>query len=259
MTVRTNQHGKVRVITIDRPEVRNAIDSATTRALAEAFDDAAADSGVWAVVLTGAGTKAFSAGQDLKEMAAGRGLSLEDADRSRGFTEVIEGNYRKPLLAAVNGPAVGGGLEMVLACDLAVAAEHATFGLPEVRQGLVAVAGGVVRLARRVPPAIALELILTGDPIEAKRALAIGLVNRVVPSNDVLDETFQLAERITECSPAAIAISKRLARGGFDLSASDWESIRSAMATLYAGPDAMEGALAFIEKRAPNWQPPVAG
>ena len=250
MPVDLENRGAVRIITINRPERRNALDPETFTGLGSAFVAAEADDSVRVVVLTGAGDRSFCAGMDLKAFAAG------DAAGSGGGpgTEVfVERLYPKPIVAAVNGAAVGGGFGIMLACDLAVAAEHATFGLPEVARGLVG-SGSGSRAALRLPPAVALELALTAQPMDAARALHFGLVNRVVPAGEELDAAIALAELIAANAPLAVRVSKEIVydtRGlidGFDLAA-----LREKSAPVFASNDAKEGARAFAEKRPPNF------
>jgi enoyl-CoA hydratase len=172
-----------------------------------------------------------------------------------GFAGITERKFPKPLIAAVNGSALAGGCEIMLSCDLVVAAEHATFGIPEAKRGLIAGGGGVIRLPKRVPMAVALELGLTGDPIDAKRAFEIGLVNRVVPVERLLDEAVALAERIAENAPLAVRSTKRVMRESYEIQESDaWPLSHEAFLTVSTSADAMEGSVAFVEKRQPNWQ-----
>src|SRR5438093_10050470 len=196
MSVDREMRGQVLVVTLNRPERRNALDMATIRGIGEAFTEAEHDDAVRAVVLAGAGDRAFCAGMDLKDFAeaAGGGDDAAASDEP-GVDALLFRFFPKPVVAAVNGAAVAGGFELVLACDVVVAAEHATFGLPEVKRGLVP-GGGGTRLSNRLPFAIALELGLTGDTIDASRAAALGLVNYVVPGPEVLDAAIALAERI---------------------------------------------------------------
>jgi enoyl-CoA hydratase len=247
MTVLVEQHDAVTVVTINRPEARNALDAETMAGIGEALVAAEHDSAVGAVVLTGAGDRAFCAGMDLRAFAAGG----EMIDKSRPGLEVFtERVYPKPIVAAVNGTAVAGGFELMLACDLAVVAEHARFGLPEVKRGLVA-AGGGTNLARRIPLALALELALTGETVEAEQALRLGLVNRVVPGDRVLAEALALAGTIARNGPLAVKVTKELmvaqARGAAR------DEIAAAAAPVFASADAKEGAVAFAEKREPRW------
>ena len=178
--VERERRGHVEILTINRPEARNAINGDVSVGMAAALDELEADDGCWVVVLTGAGDKAFSAGMDLKAFASGEGGAIMGG--SGGFAGITQREFPKPIIAAVNGAALAGGCEIMLSCDLVVAADHATFGIPEAKRGLVAGAGGLIRLPKRLPLAIALELALTGDSIDAPRALQLGLVNRVVPA-----------------------------------------------------------------------------
>lgn len=244
------RRGHVELLTINRPEARNAINRATAQALSDALDECESDDDVWVVVLTGAGDKAFSAGMDLKAFAAGEFPMTE-----KGFGGLTKRNFPKPLIAAANGSALAGGFEMVLSCDMVVAAAHAKFGIPEATRGLVAGAGGLIRLPKRVPLAIAYELALTGEPIDAERAYALGLVNRVVHGDEVLDVAIALAERVAKNAPLAVRASKDVMRRSKELTeANAWLVSDEAFAKIGRSADAMEGAVAFAEKREPNWQ-----
>jgi enoyl-CoA hydratase len=246
------RHGHVELVRLNRERVRNAIDSATARSLEATFDELTDDDEVWAVVLTGTGEKAFCAGMDLKAFASGEAGEVLTA--KGGFAGIAARKFPKPLIAAVNGVALAGGFEIVLACDLVVAAEHALFGIPEVRRGLVAAGGGLIRLARRIPPAIALELALTGESIDAHRALALGLVNRVVPSEAVVAEALALAGVICSNAPLAVRVSKELMKRSLDLAEDDaWQLNGELTAPVLASSDAVEGAVAFAQKRPPVW------
>ncbi|MCZ7527240.1 MAG: crotonase/enoyl-CoA hydratase family protein [Acidimicrobiia bacterium] len=250
--VQLERRGLVAVLTLDRPEARNAISPEVSVAIEAALDEVEPDPGIRVVVLTGAGPT-FCAGADLRAIAAGRGLEIPTA--RGGFAGLVTRDFPKPLIAAVNGPALAGGFEIVLACDLAVAAEHAIFGIPEVKRGLIAGAGGLIRLAKRVSLAVALELAMTGDPIDARQALSLGLVNRVVPAAQVLDEALGLAERICEASPAAVRASRRMVREAVDLpEAQAWVRNHELSADVWRTGDPVEGATAFAEKRAPVWK-----
>ena len=180
--VLSERRGHVEILTINRPEARNAINRATAIALGDALDRCEADDDVWVVVLTAAGDKAFSAGMDLKAFAAGEFPITE-----KGFGGLTKREFTKPLIAAANGSALAGGFEMMISCDMVVAADHAKFGIPEASRGLVAGAGGLIRLPKRIPLAVAYEMALTAEPIDAARAYELGLVNRVVPGEQVLD------------------------------------------------------------------------
>jgi enoyl-CoA hydratase len=244
------RRGHVEVLTINRPEARNALNRATAIALGAALDECDADDDVWVVVLTAAGDKAFSAGMDLKAFAAGEFPITE-----QGFGGITKREFSKPLIAAANGSALAGGFEMMISCDMVVAAEHAKFGIPEASRGLVAGAGGLIRLPKLVPLAVAYEMALTADPIDADRAYELGLVNRVVPGDQVLDVAVALAERIAQNAPLAVRTSKDIMKRSRELTEADaWSASDEAFAAIGASADAMEGAVAFAEKRAPNWQ-----
>lgn len=251
MTIEVQTQGRVAVLTINRPEARNAIDGTTGQALSDAIDQAEADPDVWAVVLTGAGDQAFSAGADLKALASGRGG--EGIFTSGGFAGITRRRFPKPLLAAVNGAALAGGLEMVLACDFAIAAEHATFGLPEVKRGIVAGAGGLLRLPNRLPLSVALELAMTGERIDAHQALGFGLVNRVVPPGTALEATVAVAQVICANAPLAVRASKRVALAAAELRDELWDLNDAAVREVMRSADAREGPTAFAEKRPPRW------
>ncbi len=213
MAISVSNHGAVRVVVIDRPERRNALDPETSAAFGRAVAEAAEDDDVRVLVLTGAGDRAFCSGMDLKafrDLPPGTAGGSGAGGGGFGPDAITEHVYPKPVIAAVNGAAVGGGLGLALACDLLVAAEHATFGLPEVQRGLVGTGAGA-RTVLRLPPAIAMELLLTGEPIDAAQALALGLVNRVVPADELMDTALALAERIAANGPLAVRLSKALA------------------------------------------------
>lgn len=243
--------GNVAVLALNRPAVRNAIDFETANEIASALDAFEADKGVRAVIITGRGGF-FCAGMDLKALnATGR----RPITASRGAFGIVEKPPVKPLIAAVEGAALGGGLEITLAADLIVVAEDARLGLPEVARGLVATAGGVIRLPRRIPRAIALEMIMTGAPISADRARSIGLVNDVVPAGHALDRARELALLIAANAPMAVRAAKAVA-----VHAGDWNDADAfALQRRYTdavreSADAAEGARAFVEKRPPVWQ-----
>lgn len=255
-TVTLARRGHVAVITLNRPEVMNAINAEMSLAAQRVVEEFVADPELRVGVLTGAG-KAFCAGADLKEVAAGRPL-VDPSQRERGFGGFMRGFTDKPLIAAVNGYALGGGTELMLCCDLAVMSESATLGLPEVKRGIIAAGGGLIRLPRRIPLAIALEYAMTGRPIDPDTALRWGLVNRVVPAEQVLDEAVALADEIAANAPLAVAASKDVIHQSYALG-SDWAPevwaysdarIKNVMRTA----DAKEGPRAFIEKRAPRWE-----
>jgi enoyl-CoA hydratase/carnithine racemase len=254
MLVETVRTGHVAVVVFNRPEVRNAIDAETTLALNDVFDDLATDDDVRAVVLTGAGDVAFSAGADMKARVPPTG-GVAAGRAANGFAGITRRDFPKPLLAAVNGFALGGGLEIVLACDLVIAEEHATFGLPEVSRGIIAAAGGAVRLATRIPRALALEMGLTGSPISAPRAHEIGLVNRVVGKGEGVSTAVQVAEEICRNAPVAVRVTKQLMRESLDHPEEEmWRRQTEYAKAVHASEDSREGMRAFVEKRAPRWQ-----
>jgi crotonobetainyl-CoA hydratase len=245
------------VITINRPDARNAINAAVSIGVGDALDEAQNDPDVRAVVLTGAGDKSFCAGADLKAIA--RRESIYHPDHSEwGFAGYVQHFIDKPTIAAVNGIALGGGTELALASDLVVADERATFGLPEVKRGLVAAAGGVFRIMDHLPRKVAVELLLTGEPLTARDALAWGLINQIVTQGSVLDAALALASRITVNAPLSVQASKRIAYGVDDgvITGDEpgWDRTVREMRTLIRSEDAREGPLAFAEKREPVWK-----
>jgi crotonobetainyl-CoA hydratase len=244
--------GPVRVLTLNRPHVRNAISSTLGAALHTAIVAADNDPDIRCIVITGAGDLAFCAGGDLKEMAGKGGPDM--AGDARVITRALRYRPAKPLLAAVNGLAFGGGLELVLACDLALSAAHATFALPEVRRGVLASGGGLVNLPRLVGPRRALQVILTGAPIDATTALDWGLVNEVVPSGTELAATLALAHTIADNAPLSVRFSKKTAIAALTASRHDaWRLNDAAYRAVCRSPDALEGSRAFAERRAPVW------
>jgi enoyl-CoA hydratase len=247
------RQGHVEVLTINRPEARNAINGPVSLAMSGFMDELAEDPDCWVVVVTGSGDKAFSAGMDLKAFSSGEGGDIMGA--SGGFGGLTQRDFPKPLIAAVNGSALAGGFEIMLSCDLVVAAEHATFGIPEAKRGLIAGAGGLIRMPQRLPIAVALELAMTGDSIDAARAFELGLVNRVVPAGVVLEEAISLADRIAANAPLAVRYSKSVMKQAAEVSeAEGWKLNAEAVGVVFSSADAMEGPVAFAEKRPPNWQ-----
>ena len=247
------RRGHVEILTINRPEARNAINGAVTVGLSTALDDLGEDADCSVVVITGSGDKAFSAGMDLKAFSSGEGAAIMGG--KGGFGGITQRDFSKPIIAAVNGSALAGGLEIMLSCDLAVAADHSMFGIPEAKRGLIAGAGGLIRLPKRLPRAIALELALTGDPIDAARAAALGLVNKVVPGDQVVAEAVALGDRIAANAPLAVRYSKGVMRQAAEVSEQEaWKINNHAVGVVFSSADAMEGPVAFAEKRAPNWQ-----
>ncbi len=257
MSVRTVVEGEVLVVTLDRPKA-NAIDVATSQALYAAFTRLQHDNALRVAVLTGAGDRFFSAGWDLKAAASGESIEADHGPGGfGGLTEFFE--LRKPVIAAVNGLALGGGFELALAADLIVAAEHAEFALPEVTLGMVADAGGVLRLPRRLPQAVATEMLLTGRRMSAAEAFRWGLVNRLAPVSALRDAAMKLAHDICASAPLAVAAVKEIevATAALDLDDA-YRRLRSGdlpgyQAMLHSE-DAEVGPRAFVEKRAPRWR-----
>ena len=251
--------GNVMLVTINRPEARNAVNRFVHEGVGDALAAADADPGIRCVIVTGAGDKSFCAGADLVALSRGETLAPDDkAKQAWGFAGLVSHAISKPLIACVNGHALGGGLEITLACDLAVAVDTAQFGLPEPKRGLFAAAGGVFRLPEQLPKKIAMELILTGDPISAARALELGLINAVAAREGLLDAAFALAERIAVNAPLSVQASKRMAQGIADgkVAREDaaWAQNRAESKIVFTSEDSREGPKAFAEKRAPLWK-----
>jgi enoyl-CoA hydratase/carnithine racemase len=250
--IRYEKRGRLAVVTIDRPDVMNALHPPANEELARVWDDFAADPEVWVGILTGAGERAFSAGNDLK-WTAEHGMPRMPRGGFGGL--VARDDLWKPLIAAVNGVALGGGLELVLACDVVVAAEHARLGLPEPRVGLMAAAGGVHRLPRQVPLKIAMGMILTGRQVPAAEAARWGLVNEVVPGAGLMPAAERWAAEILECAPISVQASKQAAMLGLGRPIA--EAMREPyplVQKLFTSEDVVEGPLAFAEKRKPQWK-----
>lgn len=248
-SVRVETVASALVVTIDRPQARNAVDAEVARGIADAVDRLESDPGLRVGVLTGAGGT-FCAGMDLKAAARGEQVTVP----GKGFAGLAEARTAKPLIAAVEGHALGGGFELALACDLVVAAEGARFALPEVKRGLIAGGGGVVRLPRRVPHHVAMELLLTGRAITAERARELGLVNRLTPDGRALPAALELAEEIAANAPLALAAVKRTVRRADGASEPEAFAAQTAeIGTLLRSADFAEGVRAFTEKREPRW------
>ena len=249
------QEGHLAVITLNRPKALNSINPPLGNALQEALEEVRDNDSIWVAILTGAGDRAFSAGADLRWRADNED-EVRTPDAGTGG-KILSSEFAcwKPVIAAVNGYAVGGGLELAIACDLIVAAERAQFGLPEPRRGLMADAGGVHGLSRQIPIKLAMEMILTGQFIDAQRAAEVGLVNRVVADDELLAGAKELATSIMECSPKAVQAAKQAVMLGGEL------SFEEAMVTQFSmfdrlkeSGDFTEGPRAFSEKRAPKWE-----
>jgi enoyl-CoA hydratase len=238
------------LVTLNRPEQRNAVNREVAEGIAAALDRLDADPELRVGVLAGAG-KGFCAGMDLKAFVAGERPAVE----GRGFAGIVQRPAQKPLIAAVEGFAVAGGFEIALACDLIVAARGARFGIPEVKRGLVAAGGALLRLPERIPHTLAMELALTGEPIDAERAHAVGLVSRLVEPGAAVDAALELAAAIAANGPLALAASKRiLVEAPAWPRAERWERQAEIVDPIRASADAREGSLAFAEKRPPRWQ-----
>ncbi len=247
------QQGNVLILRLNRPEARNSFNPAVMDALGGAIIEAEGDPGLRAIVLTGTGDRAFCAGMDLASFAGGHDMSATNPDNMAAFGRLLEGDVGVPMVGAAQATAVAGGLELLLACDVAVVSSEAKLGLPEVKRGLFA-AGGGTALARRLPFAFAMELLLTGDTITAARALEIGLINEVVAPDQVLTAAVALAERIAKNGPLGLQATKELGR----LAISDPVKYKERFAhwnpVVFGSEDAREGATAFVEKRDPVWK-----
>ena len=252
MSVDYEQRGPFAVIKINRPEARNAVNGDVAQGIEEAIDKVEADDSIWVGILTGE-PPVFCAGADLKEINSGNAGAL--ATKKGGFAGIVQRERTKPIIAAVDGPALAGGTEIVLSCDLVVASTTATFGIPEVKRSLVAGAGGLFRLPRKIPINIAMELTLTGDPIDATRAHHFGLVNRLVEPGGALEEAISLAEQICANAPVAVRESRKIVleatNGPDDVG---WRMSAEGMAKAMQSEDFSEGLTAFIEKRPPQWK-----
>jgi enoyl-CoA hydratase len=248
----TERRGAVTVLRLNRPEARNSLNPELLTAIGLGMVEAENDPEVRAIVLIGTGEKAFCAGMDLRAFAEG-GTAGGSPEGMKGFARFTSGDIGVPVVGAANATAVAGGFELLLGCDVVVASEAASFGLPEVKRGLFAAGGGVF-VSTRIPLAVALELTLTGDPVDAPRALSLGLVNQVVPPGEVLGAAVALAERIARNGPLALRATKELVR----TASTDLDKARALAAEwqpkVFGSEDAKEGALAFIEKRDPVWR-----
>ena len=245
------------IITLNRPEARNAVNGAVSTGVGDALQQAQDDAEVRAVVITGAGDKSFCAGADLKAIAARENI-YHPGHPEWGFAGYVQHFIDKPTIAAVNGTALGGGTELALASDLVVAERRAQFGLPEVKRGLIAGAGGVFRIVEQLPRRIGLELLFTGEPISAEAAAGWGLINQVVDDGTVLDAALALAERIVCNAPLSVWASKRIAYGADDGAIPGeepgWSRTAREFRAVLKSEDAREGPMAFAQKRTPVWK-----
>jgi enoyl-CoA hydratase len=244
--------GSIAVITIDRPNARNAVNGDVATGLELAVDRLESDHGLWIGILAST-SPVFCAGADLKLINEGRATEFE-TERG-GFAGFVRRERQKPFIAAVEGPALAGGLEICLACDLIVASRSASFGIPEVKRNLIAAAGGLFRLGRQVPLSVAMECALTGDPLPADRALLHGLVNELCEPGQTLSRATQLAQRITANGPLAVRASRNIVLSApYESDDVGWQMSAEASARMMASADVQEGLAAFIEKREPQWQ-----
>ena len=252
MVVQTEKQGHLFNITLNRPEARNAVNGDLAQSLEAALDEFENDPELWVAILSGHG-KVFSAGADLKEVAAGNVGRL--STQRGGFAGLAKRERSKPLIAAVHGAALAGGCEIALACDLIVAADDAKFGLPEVKRSLVAGAGGLFRLPRAIGKAVGMELVLTAEPIDARRAYELGMINRCVPVGELMASAVELAHLIMANAPLAVQASRGVVeRALTDDDETLWRASGNAMKSLMQSEDFQEGPRAFIEKRAPSWK-----
>ncbi|MEA2348520.1 MAG: enoyl-CoA hydratase [Thermoleophilaceae bacterium] len=248
--VLTERRGGVLVITLNRPEAKNAVNAALAQGVAAALDELDSDVELNAGVITGAGGS-FCAGMDLKAFVSGEFPYVE----GRGFAGIAERSADKPIIAAIEGYALAGGLEVALSCDLLVASTESKFGVPEVKRSLVAAAGALIRLPKRIPYHVAMELALTGDFITAQRAYELGLVNRLADAGGSLDVALELAEAIAKNGPLALIASKKIVKSTHDWTEAEaWDQQREIVQPVFGSEDATEGATAFAEKRPPVWK-----
>ena len=250
------KRGHVAYVTLNRPERMNALDNHSHAELIEIFDDFAADENAWLAIITGAGNRAFCAGNDLKATVKASSNGAKRVGPGTRFAAITKGySCRKPLIAAVNGVAAGGGFEIALACDIVIAADSARFGLPEPRVGLIAGAGGIHRLTRQIPLKQAMGLLMTGRLVSAEEGFRLGFVNEVVPAAGLAEAAARWADQMLECSPLLLALTKEAALAGQGLPveeamARDWDQ---RIPRMLASQDYIEGPMAFSEKRKPAW------
>lgn len=252
MVVEFEKDGGIGIITLNRPEARNAVNADVAQGLEAAIDKVEEDDEIWVTILKANG-KSFCAGADLKEIAAGNGASL--STKRGGFAGFVKRDRTKPVIAAITGSALAGGTEIALSCDLIVCADTTVFGLPEVKRSLLAAAGGLFRLPRAVGQRVALEAIMTGDPLPAARAHQLGMVNRVVAADDVESEARKLAAQIQANAPLAVQASRKIALQAFTAEEDAlWKMGFQEFGKIAQTEDFKEGPKAFIEKRAPEWK-----
>ncbi|HEY5334629.1 MAG TPA: crotonase/enoyl-CoA hydratase family protein [Mycobacteriales bacterium] len=252
VVVKQERRDNVLILTLDRPEARNAVNGNVARQMEAALDAADADDSIWVVIVTHDGP-VFSAGADLRAIGEGRGAEL--STKKGGFAGLVKRERIKPLIVAADGPALAGGCEILLSADLVVASTNLKVGVPEVKRCLVAAAGGLFRLARKIPYNIAMECVLTGDPISAERAEQFGLVNVLTEPGQVLDAALALAARVAANAPVAVQQSRQVvAHHAFGSEDEAWKASGAAMAVATATEDVQEGVAAFLEKRAPHWK-----
>lgn len=255
-TLNVSRHGRVALISLNRPAAMNAISMQMRTELRQVLGELRQDSAIGAAVLTGSGDKAFSAGMDLREFAQFN-ANMPVAEMKRFRWEKGEGiaSFDKPILAAVNGLAIGGGVELALLCDMVFAADTASFAFGEIKRGLMPGNGGTQRLSRRIGMPRALEMILTGRSVSAQEALAFGLVEYVVPAAELLERTLALAEQMAANAPVAVRTAKAAVQRGAEMALEDGIRLEQDLASfLYTTEDAKEGPKAFLEKRTPQWQ-----
>jgi enoyl-CoA hydratase/carnithine racemase len=254
------------ILTMNRPDVRNAMNAAMRTEMGQVFQDFKNDPDTWVLIITGAGDKSFSAGMDLREMsnrlqgmtpgqAGGTGAPAPGSG-GPGTPSIISGNIEifKPIIAAINGTCVGGGLELALACDLRIAVEGATLGLPEAKRGIVPGGKGTIRLPRLVPIGVAMEMLLTGDAVDAREALRIGLVNQVVPASELMDAAKKMAARIADCAPLAVQSIKATVLKTMGMTLDEALTSPNFGPSTFGSEDSKEGTKAFTEKRKPVWK-----
>ncbi len=252
MVINYEKRDRLAIITLNRPEARNAVNGAVAAQMEQILDDYEADADLWAAILAAEGP-VFCAGADLKEIAAGRGADL--STKRGGFAGLVRRERTKPLIAAIGGSALAGGTEIALSCDMIVCSNETSFGLPEVKRSLVAAAGGLFRLPRAIGMAPALEVIMTGDPLPAERAYQLGMVNQVVARDQVMQAAEDLAARVVSAAPIAVQHSRGVAvRAFFEDDEALWRASGKAFQANAETEDYKEGPRAFIEKRAPKWK-----